>query len=262
MSDHEAVAGTLVARHGAVVHVLGGPSICELHSWPAGGFGELLYEPPTRSSTTSPKEHAAAEAAARAPEACVLQLSSAEAYYLAFLCTPARLMIHDAVAEPEDGEAASDGGGLLGHSMTRPECWEAFCLADPLFPQLCAAYQALRSVGWWIRDGVKFGVDFTLYEGSKGPAAHATHSVLIVTSRECDWLWLQNHLRLSHTVSKELLLCYVSSRESATASTTTGIDRGPAEQSERSPPGLETFTVSTVHVKSWSANREHGLLSQ
>ena len=174
-------------------------------------------------------------------------LSAFEAFFLAFGSPSSWLRIYASAADAEDAAGA----------MSEGASWAAFCTADPDFPCLYAAYRALRRVGWNIRDGVKFGVDFTLYEPAASPMAHATHSVLVLTPRaagERSWPWLQRHVRLSHTVGKELLLCSVELAQDGRAD-------DPAALTS-SPSCLDALEVRTLGVRGWGAGREHAYLSQ
>ena len=230
------------------VHVHGGQSITELHAWPSGGFGELVHEQPTQQAAASSR--AAANAATRAPSACTLQLTAVEAFYLAFGAQQPRLTI---VRPRGDGETA----------LSDQECWTAFCAEDSMFPQLLAAYRALRTAGWHIRDGIKFGCDFTLYDPKGGPSAHATHSVLVTTplTPERSWLWLQGYTRLCHQVSKQFLLCCVELPTSADLALRDGPPAPCAAAIDSaalgSPNCLLALEVSTVQIGSWSAGKEH-----
>lgn len=232
--------GTLSAFNGAEVR--GGPAVYSLHSWPLGGFGELAYDIPTElgSEPTRGPE-------AQTPERCVLLLSAVEAFYLAFGSAPSRLSLVAEVSDEASPEVLSD-----------VQCWTIFCAWDALFPQLYAAYRSLRLAGWNIRDGVKFGVDFTLYEPEGGPRAHATHSVLVMTpgaEGERTWLWLQRHVRLCHQVGKELLLCTVEALDAALEA-----DGGESVALDK-PTCVEALEVRTLHVGSWGAGREHAFQS-
>ena len=218
--------GTLAAS--GCAEVRGGPAIHALHSWPRGGFGELTHDhkEPDGSAPRGP--------ASRTPEVCTLLLNSREAYYLAFgLETPRLIIYQDDVL------------------LTRDACWATFCAADEFFPSIYTAYCSLRAAGWHIRDGIKFGVDFTLYEPSSGPSAHATHSVLVLPpgAGERNWLWLQRHVRLSHTVGKQLLLCTIEAAG------------GNEAELLSTPVGISQLEVRTLAVSTWGANREHGLQS-
>jgi tRNA splicing endonuclease len=243
-----------LSAHAAGAQVRGGPEISALHGWRLGGFGELLHEPPPVAPLTG-KVHPADFAASREPDVCMLQLGAVEAFYLAFSSPTHQLEI---VRPPSTSPSESPSSAC--EAMSAQDCWDAFLKVEPLFPQLFAAYRALRGAGWNIRDGVKFGVDFALYEPAGGPTGHATHGCLVVTPHtagERDWLWLQSHVRLAHTVAKELLLCTVE------------ICNGSGEFSQtddtavlRTPSCVDAMEVRTLRVGSWGAAREHGAQSQ
>lgn len=90
-----------------------------------------------------------------------------------------------------------------------------------------AVYHHFRSLGWVVRPGVKFSVDFLLY--ARGPVfAHAQFAVLIIPSfsdaywseteerrqqkekaEKKDWWWFHCVNRVQSQVLKSLVLCYV-----------------------------------------------------
>jgi len=83
-----------------------------------------------------------------------------------------------------------------------------------------AVYHYYRSLGWVVKPGLKFGSDYLLYE--EGPVF--THGLFSVTIIACDkdwnilnkedesrldWKYLMAAYRVTHSVAKELILCYV-----------------------------------------------------
>jgi tRNA-splicing endonuclease subunit Sen2 len=88
-------------------------------------------------------------------------------------------------------------------------------------------YHHYRSLGWVVRSGVKFGVDYLLY--NRGPVfAHAEYAVIILPSYEhpywsaladrkkqaaqkqaCTWWWLHCVNRVQAQVKKTLVLSFV-----------------------------------------------------
>lgn len=82
-----------------------------------------------------------------------------------------------------------------------------------------AVYHHFRSLGWVVKHGIKFSVDFLLY--SRGPVfTHAEYGVVVVpnystwdNSREetkrREWWWLHEIMRVSSQVKKTVVLCYV-----------------------------------------------------
>ncbi|KAF2649742.1 hypothetical protein K491DRAFT_171691 [Lophiostoma macrostomum CBS 122681] len=98
---------------------------------------------------------------------------------------------------------------------------------DNTFVYKYIVYHHFRSLGWIVRTGVKFGVDYLLY--NRGPAfSHAEFGVMIVPTYsspywsetperqvECkakehrDWWWLHRINRVQAQVHKTLMLVYV-----------------------------------------------------
>ncbi|KAI8328414.1 tRNA intron endonuclease [Blakeslea trispora] len=94
-------------------------------------------------------------------------------------------------------------------------CWALFCKTKPSFHYKYAVYHYYRSLGWVPRNGLKFGVDFVLYQ--RGPSfRHADYAIVIIPvdpDREetrLSWQWLLRLNRVCNQVKKTLLLCYVS----------------------------------------------------
>lgn len=82
-----------------------------------------------------------------------------------------------------------------------------------------AVYHHFRALGWVVRPGIKFGVDYLLYY--RGPVfSHAEFAVIIIPSypqgsaeaeenKAKDWWWLHCVNRVQSQVLKSLVLCYV-----------------------------------------------------
>ncbi|KAI9308193.1 hypothetical protein BJ944DRAFT_237196 [Cunninghamella echinulata] len=120
-------------------------------------------------------------------------------------------------------------------SYTIEECWSIFSkdyssnISSPYneFSIKYAAYHYFRSQGWVPKDGLKFGVDFVLYQA--GPMYHhAEFAVYIIPcptlttsytipveqqqqqSPKYNWSNLLRLNRVCNQVKKTLILCYVS----------------------------------------------------
>lgn len=183
---------------GSAVRVQVEAAIPAFHQWSGGGFGELVSRRTADGAVL-----------------CELLLSTVEAYFLAF--ETRRLTIRHAQPEPTSlrgsSEAAcsheraplANSSNLLTFSPN--ECWIAFREASSRFPHRYAVYRALRTAGWVVRTGVKYGADFTLYEPALVQTSHALFCALVAStseSAEQSWCWLQQHVRLCHGVSKGL----------------------------------------------------------
>ena len=110
-----------------------------------------------------------------------------------------------------------DTGAVMGEL----ECWRAFCDADAHFVERCAVYFYLRARRWVPRSGVKLGVDFVVYRDGPGHF-HSDFSILINAvgkagaaaapstehPRAERWKQLQGVMRMTQTVSKELIICH------------------------------------------------------
>ncbi|CAB4442055.1 unnamed protein product [Rhizophagus irregularis] len=115
---------------------------------------------------------------------------------------------------------------LQDNLLSVEESWKSFQITSSGFIIRYIVYHYFRSVGWVVRCGMKFGVDYVLYE--KGPVfKHAEYAVIILpihTSQNFDnsqvdvdfrnncmtsWSWMMNLNRVCVQVKKSLVLCYV-----------------------------------------------------
>ena len=133
---------------------------------------------------------------------------------------------------------------------------------DDPFMLSYAVYHHYRSLGWVVRSGVKFGVDYLLY--NRGPAfSHAEFALTILPSyshsywqsteehrsyvarkTKKTWWWLHGVNRVQAQVHKQLLICYVDippPQEKAK-----GVDIGHE---------LSQYKIRDVAVKRWTPNR-------
>jgi tRNA-splicing endonuclease subunit Sen2 len=128
-----------------------------------------------------------------------------------------------------------------------------------------AVYHHYRSLGWVIREGLKFAVDFLLYES--GPVfKHAAFAIMIVPSYtneywkqsgldktamqrrkgSRDWTWMHCVNRVQTQVLKTLVLCYVDVPAPAEID---GKDVGTI---------LSKYRIREFSITRWSANRNRG----
>ncbi|XP_054881845.1 LOW QUALITY PROTEIN: tRNA-splicing endonuclease subunit Sen2-like [Poeciliopsis prolifica] len=134
------------------------------------------------------------------------------------------------------------------------ELWRKFRLLRPNFVSSYAAYHHFRSRGWVPKGGggAKYGVDLMLYR--KGPPFyHASYSVVVERTgaslggaalRPFSWRSLAALSRITASVSKELMLCYIIY---------------PTDLSEDdldSPVCLSRLKVQEVIVSRWVSSRE------
>ncbi|KAM4583490.1 tRNA-splicing endonuclease subunit Sen2 [Fundulus diaphanus] len=134
------------------------------------------------------------------------------------------------------------------------ELWRKFRSLRPDFVSSYAAYHHFRSRGWVPKGGggAKYGVDLMLYR--KGPPFyHASYSVVVERTAETvggaalrpfSWRSLAALSRITGSVSKELMLCYIIY---------------PADLSEEdlhSPVCLSKLKLQEVIVSRWVSSRE------
>ena len=151
-----------------------------------------------------------------------LQLSPEEAFFLAY-----------GVGILQVRAGSSSNSPILSvHDLLRmfirasrfpiPPVIQSFSADDPFVLQY-VVYHHFRSLGWVIRPGIKFAVDWLLY--ARGPVfAHAEFAVIVVPScsreyenneekstehEKGEWWWLHAINRVQNQVIKSLVLCYV-----------------------------------------------------
>ncbi|OBT72737.1 hypothetical protein VF21_08988 [Pseudogymnoascus sp. 05NY08] len=132
---------------------------------------------------------------------------------------------------------------------------------DDLFIISYVVYHHFRSLGWCVRGGTKFGVDYLLY--NRGPVfSHAEFALLIlptyshpywssdaaiakdVQKRQSKrWNWLHCVNRVNGQVKKTLVLVYVD------------VPPPVDEQGMRVDEVLTRYTVREVVLKRWLSNR-------
>lgn len=218
-----------------------------LHGWPQGWYGELTREDPwsprLKGCQTGPSgvssETVPFDAAPR-----LLQLSFAEAFYLAFV------LLDDSVEQRSARLVLVMAGDESLRPIGAAECWQRFRAARPRFAHELAAYRALRRAGWIVRSGLKYGAALALYASDGKRPSHAAFCALVHAPQLGDgalsWLAVQQHSRVCGQVAKGLLLCTVEGGEDA-------LD---------APGGLEHLIVSTLSLSPWSAAKDHAQLSK
>ena len=211
-----------------------------LHPWSHGWYGELAFEASWAPRLPPHEQPSADDASSGGPSGQqapkVLQLSLAEAFYLAFVLPEPRLRVEQSGCSPIGAQ----------------EAWRAFSGALPRFVYHLAAYRALRRAGWLVRCGLKYGADYALYAAEGGK--HAVFCALVQAPALGDeppsWIAMQQHTRVCGQVSKGLLLCAV------------GVEGGVLSAEElQSAACLERLEVQMLTLSPWWAAKEHGTLS-
>ncbi|KAI7315454.1 hypothetical protein KC315_g11084 [Hortaea werneckii] len=200
-----------------------------------------------------------------------LQLTLEEAFFLTFALGV--LSIRTA-AEPSHSLSTSTSGLLNLFSQTsyfppRPlPTLPSPVDVEPDSPFLLnyVTYHHFRSLGWVVRPGVKFAVDYLLY--NRGPVfSHAEFAVVILPAythaywqtaegRERkrfkemqDWWWLHCVNRVQSQVRKSLVLCYVDVPPPPGSAD----EAGEGEGSVRGL--LKGYKVREFVLRRWLANR-------
>jgi tRNA-splicing endonuclease subunit Sen2 len=191
-----------------------------------------------------------------------LQLSLDEAFFLSY----ALGSLHIA----RTGDIANNTWDILQlfrcHSYFPPLAPSTVLQPDDPFILHYAAYHHFRTLGWVVRSGVKFAVDYLLYE--RGVVfSHAAFSVLIIPSysdpywsstpeltnrvkrelKKTSWHWFHCANRVQNQVLKTLVLCYVD---------VPGPERQAVALKERDVGKLlRSYKVREFATKRWSPNR-------
>jgi tRNA-splicing endonuclease subunit Sen2 len=151
------------------------------------------------------------------------------------------------------------------HSYHPPRSLSMPAEPDDPFMLSYVGYHHYRSLGWVVRSGIKFGVDYLLY--NRGPAfSHAEFSVVVLPSySHCywqkseehkeyvaqktkkTWWWLHGVNRVQAQVHKHLIICYVEVPSPW---------RGEEGSKDVNIAGeLARYKVRDVTVKRWTPNR-------
>jgi tRNA-splicing endonuclease subunit Sen2 len=191
-----------------------------------------------------------------------LNLSLEEAFFLSYSLGVVNVYC-------DDSDTILPPSSLLSlfrrHSYHPPRSLSMPAEPDDPFMLSYVVYHHYRSLGWVVRSGVKFGVDYLLY--NRGPAfSHAEFSVTILPSyshpywekteehrqyaaekTKKSWWWLHGVNRVQAQVHKHLILCYVE-----IPSPWRGEEKGKDVD-----VGLELsrYKVRDVTVKRWTPNR-------
>ncbi|GAB7347006.1 hypothetical protein MBLNU459_g3155t1 [Dothideomycetes sp. NU459] len=116
-------------------------------------------------------------------------------------------------------------------------------------------YHHYRSLGWVVRPGVKFSVDFMLY--NRGPVfSHAEFALMIIPeygagtpeaqARQRDWWWFHCINRVQSQVRKSLVVCYVEVPSSLPSQAASKEDVGAI---------LRQYKIREFVLRRWLSNR-------
>jgi tRNA-splicing endonuclease subunit Sen2 len=193
-----------------------------------------------------------------------LQLSNEEAFFLVYGL--GALHIFD-----REKKSVLSPSALLTlfchHSYSPPRELSVDLKTDDPFLVSYVVYHHFRSLGWVVRSGVKFGVDYIIY--NRGPVfSHAEFAVVIIPSydhpywsetegrkAECagkqarSWWWFHCVNRVQAQVKKTLVACYVEvppPSQNLEAALAGSIDIGAL---------LGRYTVRELIIRRWIPNR-------
>ncbi|KAH0542282.1 hypothetical protein FGG08_003309 [Glutinoglossum americanum] len=207
---------------------------------------------PHRSEVIENKEH--------------LQLMLEEAFFLVY-----GLGVLD-VVDPETHTTIPTPSllRLFRHCSYFPPISTRILQPDDPFMLSYVVYHHFRSLGWVVRSGIKFGVDFLLY--NRGPVfSHAEFAVVILPSyghphysssevhkketeakEKRSWWWLHCVNRVQSQVKKSLLIVYVE----VPPPPSYGDNESMKDQGTNDINALfKTYKVREVSLKRWIPNR-------
>jgi tRNA-splicing endonuclease subunit Sen2 len=217
---------------------------------------------PIKNPGPSPLSDQVPDAVALGRDQEHLQLSHEEAFFLVYGLGILKIY-------SDDSDIVLPPPSLLSlfrrHSYFPPRSLSVLAEPDDPFMLSYAVYHHYRSLGWVVRAGTKFSVDYLLY--NRGPAfSHAEFAVVVLPSyshiywSETEesrkavqaktgktWWWLHCVNRVQSQVKKNLMLCYVDIPP-------------PLEEHEKSVQDdigklFARYKVRDVSIKRWIANR-------
>lgn len=197
-----------------------------------------------------------------------LQLSCAEAFFLAY--SLGALSIIDSSTNAPIKSTSTLLRLFRQHSYFPPIEAINELKPDDTFLLHYIVYHHFRSLGWVVRDGIKFAVDYLLYQ--KGPVfTHATFAIMVIPSytheywgvteerrrmverqrRKYSWSWLHCVNRVQGQVVKTLVLVYVDVPPPSSLDKSEDGDRDGEDVGRL----LRRYKVREFCVQRWSMNR-------
>jgi tRNA-splicing endonuclease subunit Sen2 len=188
-----------------------------------------------------------------------LQLTCEEAFFLVYGIGTLE------VSDKGSPLSSSNLLALFAANSTFPPGESRYLQPDNSFLLRYVVYHHFRSLGWVVRPGVKFAVDYLLY--NRGPVfSHAEFAVIILPSYtdpywtehsdekaaaqrgvERDWWWLHRVNRVQTQVHKSLVLVYVD----IPPPTETNPERGQVDIGKI----LKAYKVREFVLRRWIPNR-------
>ncbi|MBP2144117.1 tRNA-intron endonuclease [Methanococcus voltae] len=90
---------------------------------------------------------------------------------------------------------------------------ELFEIVNEINPKLCSkylVYKDLRTRGYTVRTGLKYGSDFRLYERNNIDEIHSKYLVKVFTEEmPCELSEMTGFVRVAHSVKKQLIVAIV-----------------------------------------------------
>eukprot|EP00118_Oscarella_pearsei_P003715 m.15452 g.15452 ORF g.15452 m.15452 type:complete len:359 (+) comp26389_c0_seq1:150-1226(+) len=152
---------------------------------------------------------------------------------------------------------------LDGRELSAARLWHSCHVTQPGFVQAYVAYHYLRSKGWVVRTGEKYGVDYLVYK--HGPAYYHSNAAILVRmvdektqeliaggdarlpSVPFTWQYLAGVNRINSAVAKDLILLHVLKPSDV------------SDEDMKHPDCLHRFGVQEVVLRRWIPDRAREL---
>lgn len=236
-------------------------------SWKEDCVSQYSHEPAASDPPKSTEQDLEAEAAAIENQEH-LQLNPSEAFFLVYALGILHVRAHgtSAVLLPETLFTL-----FRRHSYFPPRETQDLQLDDPFLLQY-VVYHHFRSLGWVVRPGIKFAVDWLLY--LRGPVfSHAEFAVIVLPAythphwrstqelqqstkkkESKSWWWLHCVNRVQSQVRKSLVICYVEVPPPTGASPALAERKAGVEELDIGQV-LKQYKVRELTLKRWTPNR-------
>ena len=235
------------------------------------GKEDCVLQPPTEpaaSDASKPMEQDHETEAAAIENQEHLQLNPSEAFFLVYALGVLQICAQNAsdLLLPETLFTL-----FRQHSYFPPREAQDLQPDDPFLIQY-VVYHHYRSLGWIVRPGIKFAVDWLLY--LRGPVfSHAEFAVIVLpaytnsywrSTQELEnltknkesqsWWWLHCVNRVQSQVRKSLVICYVE--VPPPMAETAVVERKTSAMEIDIGKVLKQYKVRELTMKRWTPNRE------
>ena len=237
------------------------------------GKEDCISRTPSELATSYPSKPLEQDLEAEAEAAAIenqehLQLNPSEAFFLVYALGILQILAHNTSAPllPETLFTL-----FRQHSYFPPREIQDLQPDDPFLLQY-VVYHHFRSLGWVVRPGIKFAVDWLLY--LRGPVfSHAEFAIVVLPAythpywrstqelqkltkkkESKSWWWLHCVNRVQSQVRKSLVICYVEVPPPGAVPTLA--ERKASVSEPNIGQVLKQYKVRELTLKRWTPNRE------